>query len=157
MRWIILPYPYVSMFSLYACWTGDAELPLIARFMGPTWGPSGADRTQVGPMLAPWTLLSRSVTEMKWKSPFIKYSDEQIKSISRWHSTIKSGNVVAIICVWFSNLRIDFEDTLVKRLWAECHEIPFVVIFWKEHVSCFVEKLIAHNCLMFSPVCCFGI
>ena len=24
---------------------------LIARFMGPTWGPSGADRTQVGPML----------------------------------------------------------------------------------------------------------
>ena len=32
--------------------------PLIAEFMGPTWGPSGADRTQVGPMLAPWTLLS---------------------------------------------------------------------------------------------------
>ena len=26
--------------------------------MGPTWGPSGADRTQVGPMLVPWTLLS---------------------------------------------------------------------------------------------------
>ena len=26
--------------------------------MGPTWGPSEADRTQVGPMLAPWTLLS---------------------------------------------------------------------------------------------------
>ena len=26
--------------------------------MGPTWCPSGADRTQVGPMLAPWTLLS---------------------------------------------------------------------------------------------------
>ena len=33
-------------------------LPLIARFMGPTWGPSGADRTQVGPMLAPWTFPS---------------------------------------------------------------------------------------------------
>ena len=31
---------------------------LITRFMGPTWGPSGADRTQVGPMLVPWTLLS---------------------------------------------------------------------------------------------------
>ena len=31
---------------------------LIARSMGPTWGQSGADRTQVGPMLAPWTLLS---------------------------------------------------------------------------------------------------
>ena len=34
------------------------EYTPIARFMGPIWGPSGADRTQVGPMLAPWTLLS---------------------------------------------------------------------------------------------------
>ena len=33
-------------------------LTLIARFMGPTWGPSGADRTQVGPVLAPRTLPS---------------------------------------------------------------------------------------------------
>ena len=31
---------------------------LRARFMGPTWGPSGADRSQVGPMMVPWTLLS---------------------------------------------------------------------------------------------------
>ena len=31
---------------------------LIASFMGPTWGPPGADRTQVGPMWAPWKLLS---------------------------------------------------------------------------------------------------
>ena len=29
---------------------------LIARSMGPTWGPSGADRSQVGPMMATWTL-----------------------------------------------------------------------------------------------------
>ena len=26
--------------------------------MGPTWGSPGATWTQVGPMLAPWTLLS---------------------------------------------------------------------------------------------------
>ena len=38
-----------------ACWHRHS---LIARFMGPTWGPSRAERTQVGPMLAPWTLLS---------------------------------------------------------------------------------------------------
>ena len=30
----------------------------IARFMGPTWGPPGSCRPQVGPMLAPQTLLS---------------------------------------------------------------------------------------------------
>ena len=37
---------------------------LIARFMGPTWGPSGAERTQVGPMLAPWTMLSEDMNDV---------------------------------------------------------------------------------------------
>ena len=37
------------------------KVSLIARFMGPTWCPSGPDRTQVGPMLVPWTLLSGMV------------------------------------------------------------------------------------------------
>ena len=36
--------------------------PLIAsqigKFMGPTWGPPGSCRPQMGPMLAPWSLLS---------------------------------------------------------------------------------------------------
>ena len=40
-------------------------VPLIARFMGPSWVPSGADRTQMGPMLAPWTVLSgRALTRL---------------------------------------------------------------------------------------------
>ena len=30
----------------------------IARFMGPTWGSPGSSRRQMGPMLAPWILLS---------------------------------------------------------------------------------------------------
>ena len=30
--------------------------PQIAKFMGPTWAPSGSCRPQMGPMLAPWTL-----------------------------------------------------------------------------------------------------
>ena len=30
----------------------------IAKFMGPTWGPPGSSRPQMGPMFAPWTLLS---------------------------------------------------------------------------------------------------
>ena len=34
--------------------------PQLARFMGPTWGPPGSCRPQMGPMLAPWTLLSGS-------------------------------------------------------------------------------------------------
>ena len=35
-------------------WSHHMCTSLIARFMGPKWGPSGADRTQVGPMLSPW-------------------------------------------------------------------------------------------------------
>ena len=38
--------------------------------MGPTLGPSGADRTQVGPMLAPWTLLSGTLHELTNSSYF---------------------------------------------------------------------------------------
>ena len=41
---------------------------LIAKFMGPTWGPPGAARTQVGPMLARRTLLSGacSIPQKPW-------------------------------------------------------------------------------------------
>ena len=34
-----------------------AKWSLTARFMGPTWGPSGAGGTQVDSLLATWTLL----------------------------------------------------------------------------------------------------
>ena len=33
----------------------------IAKFMGPTWGPSGSCRPQMGPMLAPMNLAIRGV------------------------------------------------------------------------------------------------
>ena len=38
---------------------------LIARFMRPTWGPPRSCRSQVGPMFAPWTLLSGKGREKK--------------------------------------------------------------------------------------------
>ena len=40
------------------CCNGKWVSAQIARFMGPTWGPHGPCRPQMGPMLAPWTLLS---------------------------------------------------------------------------------------------------
>ena len=49
---------------------GTGLTTLRARFVGPTWGSSGADMTQVGPMLAPWSLLS-GYTRSK---PMILYS-----------------------------------------------------------------------------------
>ena len=35
----------------------------ITKFMRPTWGPPGSCRSQMGPMLAPWTLLSGLVSQ----------------------------------------------------------------------------------------------
>ena len=53
----------VKRMSWLPVWRQDAynqsqEAAQRTKFTGPTWGPSGADRTQVGPMLTPWTLLS---------------------------------------------------------------------------------------------------
>ena len=76
---------------------------LIARFMRPTWGPSGTDRTQVGPMLAPWTLLSgfflliphhSNITwvSMCFNSPIIwLFKASQITSLGIVYSTVYSG------------------------------------------------------------------
>ena len=33
------------------------DISQIAKFMGPTWGPPGSCRPQMGPMMAAWTLL----------------------------------------------------------------------------------------------------
>ena len=44
--------------SIIARYLKGCRVSQIARFIGPAWGPSGMDRTQVGPMLAPWTVLS---------------------------------------------------------------------------------------------------
>ena len=55
--------------SLFRVHSTIDETSLITMFMWPTWGPSGTDRTQVGPMLVSWTLLSGMVTNslfVKW-------------------------------------------------------------------------------------------
>ena len=56
--------------------------------MGPTWGPSGADRTQVGTMLAQWTLLSGDMLEKhttKSKRKFsLPFSSIKCKGIMTW-------------------------------------------------------------------------
>ena len=43
-------------------WAFLSSIPQVAKFMWPTWGPPGSCRPKVGPMLAPWTLLSGTCT-----------------------------------------------------------------------------------------------
>ena len=41
----------------WCCQLSEFSWSQIAKFMGPTWGPPGSCRPQMGPVLAPWTLL----------------------------------------------------------------------------------------------------
>ena len=67
--------------------------PQIAKFMGPTWGPPRSCRLQMGPMLAPWTLLSENSTAM---CSLIGYDQVLHDSIDKvydfFHSTIYMMN-----------------------------------------------------------------
>ena len=84
---------------------------LIARFMGPSWGPSGADRTQVGPMSAPWTLLSGMMLFDAWVhlgSPGNATSDVQ------WRKTLNYKLIILLIINRF--LLLKFHIKLILSL-----------------------------------------
>ena len=57
-----------TMVTFWKNVSGFLLISLIARFMGPTWGPPWSCRTQVDPMLAPWTLLS-GILKPVWNVP----------------------------------------------------------------------------------------
>ena len=76
---------------------------LIEKFMGPTWGPTGSCRPQVGPMLVPWTLLSRYFY-VNTSTPDQYYS-RPIRSILRLRSPYVENMKQGCSCLvwkWFS-------------------------------------------------------
>ena len=85
-------------------WT-DSQLEaclqsLIASFMGPTWVPSGADRTQLGPMLIPWNLLSGICSELT-TSPENGGSSLRANEEPRWNDCPwPFGSNVCLLELW---------------------------------------------------------
>ena len=65
----------------WSIWT-ETMASQIGKFMGSTWGPPGSCRSQIGPMLAPWTLLPglqmgwwpEHSTQISWKEVALPYS-----------------------------------------------------------------------------------
>ena len=61
-RWVNGPTHYYQIIKhiSYYCITQHSSIMVtqMAKFLGPTWGPPGSYRPQMGPMLAPGTLLS---------------------------------------------------------------------------------------------------
>ena len=85
--------------------SGDTPkgISLIARFMGPTWGSSGADRTQVGPMLAPWTLLFGMSSYDEITLPFPNFNGCTVE-VCEWKS-----NSILHFTNWRQVINIIFE------------------------------------------------
>ena len=106
--------------------------PLIARFMGPTWGPSGAVRTQVGPMLAPWTLLSGTLRNFSCISILLRHMSIMVFQITR---------------LFFNNL---FKVTLQKT-----SKPALLAPLWGEHRARF-QKRSARDRLRYDPVILIG-
>ena len=95
--------------------------PLIARFMEPTWGPPGADRTQVAPMFAPWTLLSGIPGHVvtKWiKTTVLNYAPSDYT----W-----SDSIFMPILVCTSSFRWDVCNKVTWVVWR----IDFKANKWK--------------------------
>ena len=86
----------VSLCSVLLWWSQ------ITKFMGPTWGPPGSCRPQMGSMLAPWFLLSgilwTPIGRIKDTGTSRHYNDVimgampfQITSLTIVYSTVYSG------------------------------------------------------------------
>ena len=68
----------------------------ITKFMGPTRGPPGSCRPQMGPMLTPWTLLSGDTLNatVKWKVPHITQCCSRIRT--KWQHPLMPNQTLSI-------------------------------------------------------------
>ena len=128
---------------------------LIAKFMGPTWGPSEADRTQVGPMLAPWSLLSGYIATDIWviSNTFLWQNTSNDSIYTK--CSIKGNNITS----YFNAMRIhrpisNWKIHVYIRYFQCCDEISLRQIITRRkylHVS---TKYICYSscCLFFTDV-----
>ena len=106
------------------------DSPQIAKFMGPTWGPSGADRTQVGPMLAPWTMnfaiwdyFRISVTETHFGSLFWNFSLLSLQQSCEHHGV---SNHQQLECLFNSMFRLTTRKTSIPCTTGICEQLEIL-------------------------------
>ena len=116
-------------------WHKSLLTSLIARFVGPTWGPFGADRTQVSPMLAPWTLLSGMLTAIR----MVNYSNIFMNYIGGYIfigvSLETGGYAITLTDDWFQR----WIDAIKKTVYSQVSSPPrwYIATFLAFHkVEC---------------------
>ena len=118
----------------------------ISKFMGPTWGPPGSCRSQMGPMLAPRTLISgyirfnNLVSTTEWTPQNIF-----LTKIASWKRDISMAiqcsvcNQDNIFTTSFSdqNLNIDIlffhnciQAIMYNQIWVHCPIIQSLLMKW---------------------------
>ena len=82
----------------------------IVKFIGRTWCPPGSCRSQVGPMLAPWTLLSGMNCIMVLNFAVV------YKIQTKWNSENKTDSIV-----WLFSIEINFNYHSLFPYWIYIH------------------------------------
>ena len=97
----------------------------IAPFMGPTWGPPGSCPPQVGPMIAPWTLLS-GYFPMSWHTRvFMGSPNTSWVAFQKCYGEQSNNNIWSRPCT--EHMRGDLKHC---KLFAKvCHHNPDFVLF----------------------------
>ena len=119
----------------------------IPKFMGPTWGPPGSCRPQMGPMLAPWTLLSGlfwvHYCDILWASWHLKSLATQLFVNSLFRLTSKNTSKVHITCpMWReSPQKWSVMWKLFHGMMSPWDQLTPFILFWRVGW----KKMIRHN------------
>ena len=89
-------------------------ITMRARFVGPTWGPSGTDRTRVGPMLAPGNLLSgyRYMYIRIQLRNTITPPTREVHHMGKYHRK----HLFTLYCIFYNQLHYLINDTLTVNV-----------------------------------------
>ena len=118
--------------------------------MGSTWGPSGDDRTQEGPMLAPWTLLSGQLLNVLLRTPYRQICPDAVKL---GFNSLCAGDIES--CHISLSRNVDFFSDGINRLYE-----PMLIhrdFVFQKHVEIILfeirtSKYMSSNCWPF----CWG-
>ena len=140
-------------------WWGftNDSLTQIARFTGPTWSPPGSCLPQMGPMLAPWTLLPGNVVSYLVSSnrPWSHRCKNRVEKV--W----PHGNRRAFLFNWidwrdYFCLWMDKITVTCKTVWtADLAKYgTHKTLFWCWMVNCFLGRplnMIKSKCSYTAP------
>ena len=124
--------------------------------MRPTWGPSGADRTQVGPILAPWTLLSGYMRSAMWviEAMASKYNSLHAGCATskpyKIHCTETARGVqceYSLIGKIHGNYVLNYITTIIQQQWLlwQCANSHYTLPCQHRNIVRELEQLIVFN------------